>query len=95
MKLILNNFTGLLENGHKYKVSFENCPTDLEGFFMLQLSVHTCMSKYFDVWMYSVHLSVNNFYSKGEYTECLRKSLLQLEENLGVQLLKSEMQIAS
>jgi hypothetical protein len=95
MKIILQGFSGVLENGNKYRVLSK---TEKDGeLSLLSLDVLVQLMPVFDkdYWVKDYELSVNKWYSEknGEYKETLKFCLLKLENNLGVQLLKSEMKI--
>ena len=93
LKLNLNSLSGILENGNKYRVFFKTEFNKDLNEYSLELIVKDS-SKYFNTWLHNTNLSVRKWYKKGGYTKCLRDSLIELEENLGVQILKSTMKIA-
>lgn len=93
LKLNLKNFYGELDNGKKYKIAIKTKFVETVNAYMLEVVVKDS-SKYFSVWMHNLKLSTSNWYKKGEYKQCLRDSLLEVEDKLGVQLLKSTMKIA-
>lgn len=94
LKLNLKNLSGVLENGNRYRVFFKNEFIKSLNKHQLHLVVKEQIPECFNAWMYNEELSIFSWYEESNYKQCLRDSLIELEEKLNVLLLKSTMSIA-
>lgn len=93
MKLIINNFTGYLETGERYKIVVESEFVSSLGQY--QLSAH--LKKEFEnleVFMWED--TICEWYKKGKenYKVALRNALIKMEEKYNLKLLKGNLKVA-
>lgn len=89
MKLIANNFTGVLTNGNRYKITVNKTFVREVFEYRIDVNVHEYI---YDGWFLDASLSVTQWYkNENKYKSCLRYCLIELESKLGIQLLKGEL----
>lgn len=92
MKLITKNFTGFLPFGERYRVILEDEKNKVYENRVITASLQV-FDTFTDRWTTSKVVCVA--YSKSEqYKTTLKQVLIEAENKFGIQLLKSEMQIA-
>lgn len=96
LKLNVKNFSGTLENGKRYRIKSINTFIKSSNSYQLHLFVEDLFEYTYsnDVWMFNGDFSVINYYKKGNYKIALRDSLIELENLMGVQLLKASLKVA-
>ena len=92
MKPIIKNFSGVLENGNRYRIYHETEYIKSLDLFQMHLLVRELTVSFMNVglklYIYNSDLSSFVHYKKGEYTKALEKGLLELEQKLKIKLIK-------
>ncbi|CAM1370504.1 hypothetical protein TPENAI_60891 [Tenacibaculum litopenaei] len=90
MKLKANNFTGILPNGNRYRITSQLSTHSFTGEKKLKLLLQEFI---LDGWFSQSDYTVVEYYyeDKTDYKTALRSALIEMEEKLGVQLLKADL----
>lgn len=94
MKLNANKFTGKLENGDRYKISVKTNYHKSIKQYNLRVEFHVTNERLLNTWQYDADKSCSIFFKKGGYKKALRDGLIFMENNLEIQLLKAELEVA-
>ncbi|GAB4165653.1 MAG: hypothetical protein Tsb0033_27480 [Winogradskyella sp.] len=94
MKLITKNFTGQTPTGQRYKITMKKEPCEVKKYTAIHISLYTeidVVTK--KTWVLQDNVC-NVYENESEYTDTLKKTLIEAETTFGIQLIKSDLKIA-
>lgn len=90
MQLNLKNFSGVNENGKRYRVYMEEITDEIRPNYKVVFIAYKLFWPHCNIWLSDGKMACEAFGNKEDRLKALKKALEQIEEQTGLELIKRE-----